>query len=108
MRLLYVLIKMTMMMIKMNFLFEKAMWTLRKGYVFNKSYKVRVSKIISVHKSNVKANSIAKDGQHKDISSETMEFFLQPLFGAYFKIVKKNEEQFSSQIMFQKLKAQFY
>ena len=66
------------------------------------------SKIISVHKSNVKANSIAKDGQHKDIPSETMEFFLQPLFGAYFKVVKKNEEQFSSQLMFQKVKAQFY
>lgn len=34
----------------MNFLFGRAIWALRKGYVFNKIYKVRVSKIINVHK----------------------------------------------------------
>lgn len=47
----------------MNFLFGRAIWALRKGYVFNKIYKVRVIKIIIVHKGNVKANSTTK-GRH--------------------------------------------
>lgn len=44
----------------MNFPIGRAIWALRHGYVFNKIYQVRESKITNVHKKNDKTNSIAK------------------------------------------------
>ena len=37
-----------------------------------------------------------------------MESLFQPPSGAYFKVVKKDGEQFSSMLMLQKLNSQFY